>query len=145
MYPLVSSGDCGHVWFLIRGYIDQLCGYTSTDLRVGTPIPTTNLDDLPVTLTETPRKAEVNAPFHSAKDFRELEDWLEAQPQRFPLLGITVDSYDSVILVTSQFYGHMNGRWLNRKPQASILATFDQLVADLRKTTFPPQHTKRCD
>jgi 8-oxo-dGTP pyrophosphatase MutT (NUDIX family) len=43
MYPRFSSVDSGHVWLLIRGYINQLCKETPTDLRVGTPMPTTNL------------------------------------------------------------------------------------------------------
>jgi hypothetical protein len=130
--------DSGHVLLLIRGYVDQLCGETPTDLRVGMPIPTTNLVGLHVTLTETQRKAFVNSPFQSRADARDLEDWLEAQPQRFLLLGITADSYDSVIWVTSQFMGHLNGWWLNRKVQAAIPSTFDMLVAELRKTNFLP-------
>jgi hypothetical protein len=101
-------------------------------------MPTTNLVGLPVTLTETQSKAAVNSPLHSGKNARELKDWLEAQPQRFLLLGITGDSYDSVIWVTSQFSGPMNGWWLNRKQQASIPATFDLLLAELRKTSMLP-------
>jgi hypothetical protein len=101
-------------------------------------MPTTNLAGLLVTLTGTQRKATVNSPFQSGVDARDLEDWLEAQPQRFLLLGITADSYDSVIWVTSQFSGHLNGWWLNRIVQASIPSTFDMLVAELRKTTFLP-------
>jgi ADP-ribose pyrophosphatase YjhB (NUDIX family) len=138
MYPRFSSIDSGHVWRLIRGYINQLCGETPTDLRVGTPMPTTNLAGLPVTLTETQRKAVVNSPFQSSADASNLKDWVEAQPQRFLLLGITADSYDSVIWFTSQFFGHLNSWWLNRKAQASIPSTFDLLVAELRKTTFLP-------
>jgi hypothetical protein len=103
MYPRFSSVDSGPVWLLIRGYINQLSGHTPTDLRVNTPMPTTNLAGLPVTLTETQRKAMVNSPFQYGKDARELENWLEAQLQRFLLLGITADSYDSAIWVTSQF------------------------------------------
>jgi hypothetical protein len=83
MYPRFSSVDSGHVWLLIRGYANQLCGETPTDLRVGMPIPTTNLVGLHVTLTETQRKAIVNSPFHSGANARDLEDWFEAQPQRF--------------------------------------------------------------
>jgi 8-oxo-dGTP pyrophosphatase MutT (NUDIX family) len=97
MYPRFSSVDSSHVWLLIRGHIDRLCGETPTDLRVGMPMPTRNLDGLPLTLTETQRKAAINSPFHYGGNARELEDWLEAQPQRFLLLGITADSYDSVI------------------------------------------------
>jgi hypothetical protein len=102
-YPRFSSVDFGHVWHLIHGYINQLRGLTPTDLRVGTPMPTTNFAGLPVTLTETQRKAAVNAPYEHGKDPREL-DWLEAQPQGFLLHGITADSYNSVICVTSQFF-----------------------------------------
>jgi hypothetical protein len=109
MLPRFLSVDSSPVWLLIRGYINQLCGETPTDLRVGTPMPTTNLAGLPMTLTESQRKAAVNSPFQSSADARDLEDWLEAQPQRFLLLGITADSYDSVIWVTSQFSGHLNG------------------------------------
>jgi hypothetical protein len=100
-------------------------------------MPTTNLVGLYyVTLTETQRKAAVNSPFQSGENARDLEDWLEAQPRRFLLLGITANSYDSVIWVTSQFSGHQNGWWLNRKVQAAIPSTFDLLVAELQKTTF---------
>jgi hypothetical protein len=99
-YPRFSSVDFGPVWLLIRGYINQLCGETHTDLRVGTPMPTSNLAGLPVTLTETQRKASVNSPFQSSADARDLEDWLEAQPRRFLLIGITADSYNSIIWVT---------------------------------------------
>jgi hypothetical protein len=85
---------------LIRGYINQQCGQTPTDLRMGAPIPTTNFASLPVTLSETQRKAAINSKFQSGREPREFEYWLEAQPQRFVLLGITADSYDAVIWVT---------------------------------------------
>jgi hypothetical protein len=87
---------------------------------------------------ETQRKAATNSPFQFCNNARDLEDWLEVQPQRFLLLGITASSYDSIIWVTSQFSGHLNGWWLNRKVQAAIPSTYDQLVAELRKTTFLP-------
>jgi hypothetical protein len=138
MYPRFSSVDFGPVSLLIRGYVNQLCGEPPADLRVGMPIPTTNLAGLPATLTETQRKAAINSPFQSGADARDLEDWLEAQPQCFLLLGITDDSYDSVIWVTSQFFGHLNGWWMNRKVQAAIPSTFDLLVAELRKKKFLP-------
>jgi hypothetical protein len=138
MYPRFSSVDYGHVWLLIRGYINQLSGRTPTDIRMGAPMPTTKFAGLPVTLTETQRKAAVNSPLQSGKFPREQENWLEAQPQRFLFLGLTVDSYDSVTWVTSQFSGPLNGWWLNRKQQAAIPATFDLLVAELRKTSMLP-------
>jgi hypothetical protein len=48
---------------LMRGYINQLCGETPTDLRMGVPAPTTNFVGLTVTLTETQRKVAINAPY----------------------------------------------------------------------------------
>jgi hypothetical protein len=60
MYPRFSTVDFGLVWLLIRGYINQQCGETPTDLRVGTPMPTRNLAGLHVTLTETQRKAAIS-------------------------------------------------------------------------------------
>jgi hypothetical protein len=74
--------------------MNHLCGQTPTDLRMGAPMSTPNFAGLPVTLNETQRKASVNSPLQSGRFPRELEDWLEAQPQRFLLLGITTDSYD---------------------------------------------------
>jgi 8-oxo-dGTP pyrophosphatase MutT (NUDIX family) len=115
MYSRFTSVDSG---LLICGHINQLCGETPTDLRVGMPMPTRNMDGLPVTFTETQRQAAINSPLQYGRDANELEDWLEAQPHRFLVLGITADSYDSVIWVTSQFSGHLNGWWLNRKTQA---------------------------
>jgi hypothetical protein len=67
------------------------------------PTPTRNLVGLHVTLTETQCKAAIISPLQYGRDANELEDWLEAQPQRFLMLGITADSYDSIIWVTSQF------------------------------------------
>jgi hypothetical protein len=96
---------------------------------MGAPVPTTNFHGLPVTLTETQRKAAINSKFQYGREPRELEDRLEAQPQRFVLLGVTAYSYDAVILVTSQW-------WLNRKQQAAIPSTFDLLVEELRKTSL---------
>jgi hypothetical protein len=65
MYPRFSSVDFGAVWLLIRGYINDMCGQTPTDLRMGAPIPTTNFAGLPVTLIETQRKAANNSPLQS--------------------------------------------------------------------------------
>jgi hypothetical protein len=138
LLPRFSTVDVGYVWLLIRGHINQLFGEGPTDLRVGTPMPTRNLAGLPMTLTETQRKAAINSPYQYGNNARDLEDWLEAQPQRFLLLGITADSYDSVIWVTSQFSGSLNGWWLNRKNQAAIPCTYYVLVEELRKTTFLP-------
>jgi hypothetical protein len=46
-------------------------------------MPTTNFVGLPVTLTETQRKAAVYSPYRYGKNARELENWLDAHPQRF--------------------------------------------------------------
>jgi hypothetical protein len=54
------------------------------------------------------------------------------------MLGITPDSYDSVIWVTSQFLGHLNGWWLNRKTQPPIPSTYNELVTELRESMFLP-------
>jgi hypothetical protein len=43
-----------------------------------------------------------------------------------------------VIWVTSQYFGPLNGWWLNRKQHAFIRAAFDLLVAELRKTSMLP-------
>jgi ADP-ribose pyrophosphatase YjhB (NUDIX family) len=86
MYPRFSSVDTGHVWLLIRGHMNHMFGEGPTGLRVGTPMPTQNLAGLPVTLTETQRKAAIDSPYQFGGSARDLEDWLEAQPQRFLLL-----------------------------------------------------------
>jgi hypothetical protein len=43
MYSRFTSVDSGPVWLLMRRHINQLCGETPTDLRVGMPMPTRNL------------------------------------------------------------------------------------------------------
>jgi ADP-ribose pyrophosphatase YjhB (NUDIX family) len=132
LYPRFTSVDSSHVWMLIRGYIDHLCGVIPNDLRMGAHVHATSFARLLVTLTETQRKAAINSKFQSGREMREPEDWLKAQPQRFVLLGITADSYDAMIWVTSQFSGPLKMWWLNRKQHAAIPATFDLLVEDLR-------------
>jgi hypothetical protein len=102
-YFWFSTIESCHVWILIRGHINHLCGHTPTDLRRGIPAPTTSIDDLTVTFTETPRKAAINSRYRSDRDARELEDMLEAQPQRLAMLGINTDSYNAIVWVTSQF------------------------------------------
>jgi hypothetical protein len=138
MYSRFTTVDFGPIWLLIRGHINQLTGEGPTDLRVGVPMPTHNLAGLHVILTETQRKAVINSPFQNGRVANELEDWLEARPQRFLMLWISPNSYDSVIWVTSQFSGHLNGWWLNRKTQAAIPSMYNELVTELRKSTFLP-------
>ena len=93
-------------------------------------MPTHNLAGLPVTLTETQRKAAINSPLQSGRVANELEDWREALPQRFLLLPVMPDAHVSVIWVTSQFAGHLSGCWLNRKTQAAIPSTYNELVTE---------------
>ena len=102
-------------------------------------MPTHNLAGLSVTLTETQRKAAITSPYQNGQVPHVLEDWLEAQPQRFIMLGIAADSYDAVFWVTSQFSGHLGGWWLNRKNQPPIPSTYNELVTELRKSTFLPR------
>jgi hypothetical protein len=92
------------MWMLIRGHINRLCGKTPTNLRMGVPASTTNFVGLTVTLIETTqRKVTINSRYKSSRDARELEDWLEAQPQCFAMLWMNADSYDVVVWVTSHF------------------------------------------
>jgi hypothetical protein len=88
---------------LIKGHINHMCGESLTDLCMGIPAHTTNFVGLTVTLRETRVKAPIDSPYKSSRDARELEDWLEAQPQRFAMLGIDADSYNVVVWVTSEF------------------------------------------
>jgi hypothetical protein len=123
---------------LIRGFINQMCGDTPTDFSMGVPAPTTNFDGLSITLTETQRKAATNFKFNSGRELRDLEDWLEAKPQRFAMLGIIANSYDAVVWVTSRFSGPpFASWWLNRKQQATIPDSFDSLVEDASCVRHP--------
>jgi hypothetical protein len=105
---------------------------------MGSPTPTTNFVGLTTTLHETQRKAAINSPYHSDRDARELENWLEAQPQRFAVLGINADTYNVIVWVTSQFLGPLNGWWLNCMQHVAIRYSFDTLVEEIRKTSFLP-------
>jgi hypothetical protein len=144
-YPQFSIVDNGHVWMLVTCHINRLCGETPTDLRMGVPAPTTNFVGLSVTLNETKRKAAINFRYKSCRDPRELEDWLEAQLQRFVMLGINADSYNVVVWVTPQFSGPLNIWWLNRKEQTTIPDSFDTLVEEIRMTSMLPRHPRRCN
>jgi ADP-ribose pyrophosphatase YjhB (NUDIX family) len=114
-YSRFTSVDSCFVWMLIRGYINKLCGHTVIDLRMRVPAPTTNFVGLPVTLTENQPKTAIDSKFQYIREPREVEDWLEAQPQRFVLIGISADFYDALIWVSSQFSGPLSNWWLNRK------------------------------
>jgi cytochrome P450 len=123
---------------LIKGYINQLCGETPTNLRMGVPAPITNFDDMSAAPTETHCKAAINAPYQSRQDARKLEEWLKMQPQRLLMMGMNPDTYNVVVWVTSQFSGALNSWWLNRKTQATISDTFDSLITKIRKTSMLP-------
>jgi hypothetical protein len=98
------AADFGHVWMLIKGYINHLCGETPNDLRMRVPAPTTSFAGVEVTLTETQCKATINALSPARQDARNLEDWLEMQSIRFVMLGIYAYSYNVVVRVTSQSF-----------------------------------------
>jgi hypothetical protein len=121
---------------LIKGYVNHMCGETPTDLRMGVPALATNVVGLTVTLTETQREAAINSPYQSGRDSSELEDSLEAQPQRFAMRGINADLYNVVVWVASQFCRPLNNWWLNRKHEAAIPYSFDSLVDEIRKTSL---------
>jgi hypothetical protein len=55
-----TAVDYGRVWMFIKGCVNQLCGETPTNLRIGVPVPLTNFAGLCVTPTETQRKAAIN-------------------------------------------------------------------------------------
>jgi hypothetical protein len=93
---------------------------------------------LTVTLTETQRNAAINSTFKTCRDARVLEEWLEAQPQCFVMLGINAYTYNVIVWVMSQFLGPVNSWWLNRKHQASIPYSFYSLVAKICKTSQLP-------
>jgi hypothetical protein len=120
---------------LIRDYISQLCGETPTDLRMGVPAPTTNFARLTVTLIEIQRKTAVNSYYQSGRDARELEDRLEAQLQRFAMLGINADSCNAL---SSHFFGPLTILWLNHKHEVAIQNSFDTMV-EIRKTSLLPR------
>jgi hypothetical protein len=133
-----TAATCGHVWMLIKAYINKLCGELPNDLRMGVPAPTTNFVGLNVTLNETQRKAAIDVLYQSRQEPQKLEDWLEMQPHRYVILGINPDSYIAAVWVTSQFLGPLNSWWLNHKQQQAIPCTFDSLVTEICKTSMLP-------
>jgi hypothetical protein len=107
---------------------------------MGVPAPTISFAVLSVTLNETQRKAAINSLFQSGREPRELERLLKEQPQRFAMLGISVDSYDAVVWVYAHFFGPLNTWWLNRKQKATIPDYFYSLVEELRKMSMLPNN-----
>jgi predicted oxidoreductase len=81
---------------LIMGYVNHFFGETPSNLRMGVPNHVTKFDGLSITLTNTKRKATINAPYQSGQYAHKLEEWLEMQPQRF---GINADSYNAYVSV----------------------------------------------
>jgi hypothetical protein len=103
-----TTADSRHLWMLIKGYINKVCGETPSNLRMGVPVPTTNSVGLSVEVTKTQRKAAFKAPYMSNQDAGRFEDYLEMQPHRFVMLGINADSFNAVVWVMSQFVGPLN-------------------------------------
>jgi hypothetical protein len=97
---------------------------------------TTNFVGLTVTLTKTERKAANNSRYQSSRDAHEIEDYLEAHPQRFAMLGINADTCNVVVWVTSQFCGPLSIWWFNRKQHVAIQYTFNTLVEEIRKRSL---------
>jgi hypothetical protein len=78
---------------------------------MGVPAPTTNFVGLTINLNETQRTAAINSRYQSDRDARELEYWLETQPQRFAMLGANADWDNVFVWVTSQLFGPLNSWW----------------------------------
>jgi hypothetical protein len=102
------------------------------------PPPLTNSSGLNVTLTEAQHKAAIQSPFQSDREARNFEDWLEARPQSFSMMGTNIDVYNTVMWVTSKFSGPLNIWWLYRKTHGFLQDTFNNLVTKIRKTFLPP-------
>jgi hypothetical protein len=60
------------------------------------------------------------------------------QPQRCVMLGISLDSYNVVVWVMSQFCDPLNNKWLDRKLQSTIPNNFESLVIEIRKMSMLP-------
>jgi hypothetical protein len=71
-HPPFTAPDCAHVWMLIKGYVNQLCGETPIDSRMRVPAATTKFVGMTITLTETQRKAAINAPYMFGQDARKV-------------------------------------------------------------------------
>jgi hypothetical protein len=70
------------------------------------PALATKFVGLSVTLIETPCKVAINATYQNRQDARKLEEWLEIhQLLRFVMLGINIDSYNSIAWVTYHLLG----------------------------------------
>jgi hypothetical protein len=63
-YLSLAAADYGHVWILRNGCLNQMCGETPFDLRMGVPAHVTNFVGLSVTITETIVRQRL-APFTS--------------------------------------------------------------------------------
>jgi hypothetical protein len=72
-HPRLKDDDSGRVWILIKDYVNQLCGETPTDLRIGVPVNVTNFVELSIKLTEMQRKAAVNSTYHCGQDSRKTK------------------------------------------------------------------------
>jgi hypothetical protein len=80
LQPRLNAADSSHVRMLIKGYANNQCGETPTDLRMGVPAPVINVVGLRATFIEMQRKAAITATYMSGRDARKLEYWLKMQP-----------------------------------------------------------------
>jgi hypothetical protein len=136
--PRFTFVDSSPVWMLIKVYINQLCGETPTNFRMGVSASTTKFVGLSVNIIETRRNAAINSTCQSHQDTCVLEGWLEMQPQCFAMHGINADSYNVAVWVTSHLSKTLNNWWLNRKQLVAIPNSFDSLVAEIRRTFMLP-------
>jgi hypothetical protein len=102
------------------------------------PPHATNFDGLIVSLTENKHKTAIHVSLQDGNNPRDLEEWLEFQPQRFFILGLDPDTYNVVIWVTSQVGGRAVSSWLNAKTTSQVPRTFTKLVEALKTTTLLP-------
>jgi hypothetical protein len=108
------------------GLHQSLRGQTPTDLHMGASVPTTNFVGLPVTLTETQRKAAINSPMQSSRFPVNLKGGLRRNRNASSCLEL-------LLILTAQFFAPLNNWWLNRQQHAAIPAPFDMLVAEPRQ------------
>jgi hypothetical protein len=66
VFARFTTVDSNQVCMLISGYTNEMYSDTTADLRMGDAPPTANFAGLTATLTETQRKAAINAPISHA-------------------------------------------------------------------------------
>jgi hypothetical protein len=98
----IAADSSPAVWMEMQGHINHMCGEMPTDIRKRVLVPFTNYVGL-ISLTMTPRKAAAQSPLQNIREARQLEDWLETQPQLISTMDTNPDSYNAVLWVTTWF------------------------------------------